>query len=110
MKHKELKYKSNGLKEKEFVDVFILGDKLGKFKKGEIFEEFYTSGSRFYSVFSNLFDQNSKSGHTKIIKSSQTRHAPATFFKKIRKEDSMLWRLHHMGIDNLRPVEYQQKG
>lgn len=108
MKHKLTKYLSDGRNEKELLDVFVLTQKFGKFSKGEIFEEFYTSGNRFYGVSSNLFNPELKNGHTKIILSKVLKSAPVSFMKKIKKEDSMLYRLHHEGFDNLIPL--YQKG
>lgn len=107
MKHKLEKYKSNGINEKEWINVFVLTARFGKFKKGEIFEEFYTSGNRFYAVSSNLFNAELKNGHTKIILGRQTKIAPVSFFKKIRKKESMLYRLHNTGLEGLSPAEYK---
>lgn len=106
MIHKLEKYKSNGVNEKEWINVFVLTQKFAKFKKGEIFEEFYTAGDRYYAVSSNLFNPEYSNGHTKIIPGRQTKIAPVSFFKKIRKQESMLWRMHNNGFENLSPVEY----
>jgi|GEM_PF-4672390 len=101
MKHKLTKYLSDGRNEKEFLDVFVLIQKFGKFSKGEIFEEFYTSGNRFYGVSSNLFDPKLKNGHTKIILGNSLKSAPICFLKKIKKEESMLYKLHSKGFEGL---------
>lgn len=107
MKHKLTKYKADGKNEKEWVNVFVLTSNFQKFKKGEIFEEFYTAGNRYYAVSSNLFTDKHKNGHTKIIPGNLTKIAPVSFFKKIRKQDSILYRLHNTGFEGLSPVEYQ---
>lgn len=107
MIHKLTKYKSNGVKEKEIISVFVLSQNFGKFKKGEIFEEFYTNPNQYYAISSNLFNEKFKNGHTKIIKSKVVKFAPVSFFKSIKKEDSLLYRLHNTGFDNLRAVEYK---
>lgn len=106
MKHKTEKYKSTTAKEKERIDVFVLTQDFGKFKRGDIFEEFYNR-TGFYSIFSRLFDRNSKSGHTKIIRF--TKNAPVSFFQKIKKSESMLYQLHTSGIENISQVFYKAK-
>lgn len=106
MKHKTEKYKSPTAKQKERLDVFVLTQDFGKFRRGEIFEEFYNR-TGFYSIFSRIFDINSKSGHTKIIRF--TKNAPVSFFQPIKKAESMLYQLHTSGLENISQVRYKAK-